>query len=223
MKNLFRSLVSVAIAVALTVGFVAPASAALNPVVTITGGSIFGPPGGVARIVTGTITFGAADTYTTGGITITPQQLGYYNQISQIVVSQINGQYAVAPTYTSAGNATLKFNAPISGASNVTAAGTTAVVTIPAALATTPLGINSQIMCQLDDAATGGGGSGTWAVTTAVSSCKYTSATSFTLTATAAAPAGNGNFTYVLPINFSEAVTGSFVGPITVPFTAYGQ
>lgn len=219
MKSLLKLAAFVA-ALTLAIGAsVNPAFAAFSPTYTFTTAApVGGSPGG-AKLVTGTITFGASDTYVTGGLTIAPSNLGL-NAINFIVVSQVNGQYSVTPSY-SAGAATVKFNQAISGASNIAATATTATVTVPAG--TPALTANTPIFCQLNDAATAGGGTGTWAVTNAVSSCKFASTTTFTITSIAAAPTNGGNFVYYFPNNFAELTAGTTLASVVVPFTAYGN
>ena len=206
-----------ALVAALTLLAYAPASAALNPTYT-TFGTIFGPPN-VGRIVQGVITLGAADTYTTGGFTINPASLGYSIGITNITFGNAIQPFDPVATY-SGGVATVKLynQGGVSGASNVAATATTATVT-----GLSGLTINMPILCQLDDAATGGGGSGTWIVTVAVASCKYASATSFTITTTAGAPTNNGNFTYLIPSLQAEVTSGIAVPSLVMAFVAVGQ
>lgn len=223
MFKLVRSLAAaVALAVAFT-GTIAPASATLNPVITLVTSSplAFGASPGVGRIVFGIITFGIADTYVAGGITITPAQVAGQVLIANMVTDAPSPAFETSVTNNVSGTVTFKLAQQMQGASNVTAAGTTKVVTIPTGLtANDVLTINTPIFCQLDNTATGGGGAGTWATTAAVNSCQETSTSSFTLTSTAAAPASNGNFTWFIPTLSTELPAGFPVAGISIPFTA---
>ncbi len=214
-------------AIAFVTGLCAPASATITPTITIYENQVVGGSPGAPRRVVGTIQFSAADTYVTGGLVLTPQLLGLSSSIQFINLSSPSGAYdAVVAPIAGTGNQTLKLVTPgIFGASNVAATATTATVTIPVTSPTGSLSANSQIYCALDDAATAGGGTGTWAVTDAVSSCKFASATTFTITVIAAAPTNNGNFIYAI---FGQGIgtemaAGTNVASILIPFIAYGN
>lgn len=196
--------------------FVLPnvAQAAFAPTVTVTS-TVFGSPG-APRIVQGYVTLSASDTYVTGGFSIVPAQIGLATITA--FLPQLPSVGNISPIATLASNvATVKLQQPISGASNIAATATTATVTVAGGLSA-----NTPILCQLDDAATGGGGTGTWAVTNAVSSCKYASATTFTITSIAAAPTNGGNFTYSIPTVMAELASSTSVASLQIPFVAAG-
>lgn len=206
--------------------FPTEAPAALNPTIQIISNTIYGNPGSpTSRTIIGTITLGASDTYVTGGFAITPSQFGFPNAIALLEITGPStpiasaGQYQAISTLTpSTGGTTITLQQPTQGTSNVTATQTTKSVSGLAGLSA-----NTIILCQLDDAATGGGGTGTWAVTNAVSSCKETSATAFTLTSIAAAPTSGGNFTYFIPGVFAEIASATAVNSVVIPFQAWGS
>jgi hypothetical protein len=195
----------------------APAAATINPTYT-TLGSFYGSPA-IGRVVQGIVVLGSADTYVTGGWTISPAQLGFQNSITQISFGTLSQPLGATAT-ESAGVATVKLyqQGGTYGVSSVTATNTSATVTGLAGLTA-----NTPIFCELNDAATGGGGSGTWTSTYAVSSCKYASATTFTVITTGAAPSGGGNFNYFLPTIPSEALSGLALASLAIPYIAYGQ
>ncbi len=212
---MFKRLPGLALALAASLT-AAPAQAALVPSVSITVGVPVGGSPGANRTIHGFITLSPTDTYVTGGLTLIPQQMGFSNQIAYMQLGSPSGAYEVYGT-AAGGVATIRFLAPLSGTSNVSSGATTKVVTPGAALTA-----NTPILCSLNDGATGGGGTGTWPVTDAVSTCDYTSATTFTLTVISAAPTGGGNFVWTLPNVSGEIPAGSAVGSIVIPFVANG-
>jgi hypothetical protein len=134
-----------------------------------------------------------------------------------------NFQFVSTPSGTGNVSRTIQITAPPSGSSNVAATATTATVTVPTLFSTSPAFLTgAQIYCQLDDNAAGGG-SGTWTTTYAVSSCKWASATTFTVTTTGAAPTGGGNFIWYLPSVITEFPVGSAMGTFSTTFTATGN
>ena len=190
---------------------------AFAPVISLLVAPIAGAPG-VSRIASGIITMGSADTYVTGGFTLTPAQLGLNELISNLIFGEINAQY-IASGALSGVNQIVKLNASLQGTSQVLSAATTATVTLAAGT----IGINTPIFGSLDDSATGGGGSGTWAVTTAIASIKRASATTFTITTTAGGPASGGNFTWQVPSVFAEAASADAgIASVIIPFIALG-
>lgn len=221
MKNLFRSLAAAVALGLLFAGSIAPASATINPTISLLTSSplAWGVPG-VGRIVFGTITFGSADTYVAGGFTISLAQLA-----AQVQVLNFNG---VSPTpaaelvsIVTGTGITIKLGTQMQGTSNMTAAGTTKAVTIPTGLtANDVLTVNTPIFAALDNQATAGGGTGTWATTVAVNNVGYTSASSFTLTTTAAAPTNNGNFTFFMPTLSMEMAAGTPIAGDQIFFSA---
>lgn len=218
--KLARILASLVLAVGLCI---APAAATFAPVVTVVTPTAQGAPG-ANRAVYGFITLGAADAYVTGGFTISPQAIGFNNGIATFVPF-FAGQTLLVPAFqpsatVALGIATITLQQPVNGASNMTAAGTTKVVSLPTGVV---IGINTPIVCVLDNTATGGGGAGTWATTNAVNTCQETSTTSFTLTTIAAAPASNGNFTWLLPTVFGEIASATSVASVVIPFVATGN
>jgi hypothetical protein len=221
MKNLFRSLAA-AVALGLVfAGSIAPASATINPTVTLLTSSplAWGVPG-IGRIVFGTITFGASDTYVAGGFNVTLAQLGGQVAVFNWVSNSPTPAADYVSTTTNAG-VTIKLGTQMQGTSNVTATQTTKSVTIPTGLsANDVLSANTPIFAALDDAATGGGGTGTWAVTDAVASTKETSTSAFTLTVIAAAPTNGGNFTYFIPTLAMEMAAGTPIASYTINFSA---
>jgi hypothetical protein len=220
--------------------------AAVTPTVS-TFGTYFQSPSG-QKMVTGYITLGAADTYLTGGFTLSPGLFSFNQAITSLSFGTTSQPYNAVATYA-LGLATVKLYAVgstsgsitstrptatiVSGASQILATATTAVVSGLAGLT-----INTPIFCQLNDAATGGGGSGTWTVTYAVSTCVYTSASSFTITSTGAAPTGGGNFVYwigvpptisiptistpTLTVSAAELSNATSVANLVIPFVAIG-
>lgn len=223
---MFKKVLSFIFALALLGSFAAPANAALNPVVTITAVQNFGSPGSnIARSVIGYITLGASDTYVVGGFTLTPQALGFVNTATVFELtggSSLPQFTPIGSISTTTGIETILLEQLIQGAFQVVAAATTATIT--PGRGTQPLfGVNDICLASLDDAATAGGGSGTWAVTDAVASCKRASNTTFTLTVIAAAPTNNGNFTYFFPGLIAEIPTATSVASITIPFQAWGN
>jgi hypothetical protein len=215
MKRILSAIAAVILALC---SELAPALATINPVYNIA----YNGPGqpGVGKVVSGTVTFGSADTYTTGGFIILPSQLGCSVAVTSVNYNSPLSSFDVAESIV-AGSATIKFVVPMNGTSNVTAAATTKTVTIPTGFtANDVLTVNSAIYVQLDDAATGGGGTGTWAVTDAVASVKYASASTFTLTVIAAAPTNNGNFVWQIPGINMELASGTAIASLVMPFTA---
>lgn len=214
-----RFLCGLVAAIAIALG-ATPAQATINPTYTIAYGSPASGSPGQGRLVIGTITLGASDTYVAGGFTITPAQLGCAVQVSSIIINSPGAAYETQVTFT-AGNAVVKFSTQMNGASNVTATQTTKTVTIPTGLTTNDvLGINTGVFVVLDDAATGGGGTGTWAVTDAVASVKEASSATFTLTVIAAAPTSGGNFVWFIPSLNMELAAGTSIASLALPFTA---
>ena len=197
------------------------ANATINPVISLARSVAFGDPV-AGRTFIGTITFGSSDTYTAGGFTITPQQFGFANQITALTLMQVYPNYTFTQT-ASGVNRVVQITQPVTGVANVAATATTATITLPALFSTSPsFGSGAQVWCQLDDNANGGG-SGTWSTTAGVSTCKWASATTFTLTTTAAAPTGGGNFEYVLPYVFQEIAAGTAINTFTTVFVATGN
>ena len=198
----------------------APAAASINPTYTLFyQGS--GLPG-QGSIVTGIITLGASDTYTTGGFNVTPAALGFSVDVSSLVANSPQASLELnISTPVNSANATVKFVVAMSGASNMTAAATTKSVTIPTGFtANDVLTANTQIIAVLDDAAIAGGGTGTWAVTDTVASVKETSTSAFTVTAIAAAPTNNGNFVWEIPALNMEMPAATPIAGLVIPFHA---
>lgn len=212
-----RRLIRAALAALLFGSLVAPAAAALNPVLTYV--ALPGSPG-VGRLVFGTITLGASDTYAAGGITVTPQMLGGQVAIQSMVTDTPSQAFESNATVQSNGSANILFTQALNGASQVLATATTAVVTVPNTTGANVLTANTHIECTLNNAATAGGGTGTWAVTNAVSTCQFTSATTFTITVIAAAPTNGGNFTWYIPALTGQMNTGFNVAGVAIPFVA---
>lgn len=218
MKRFFSNIAGALVAVALILTSFAPANAAINPTITATFvGS--GVPG-QGHLVAGTITFGASDTYVAGGFTVSPSVFGCSVAITSFLINSPGAAYETNIALAS-GVATVKFSTQMNGASNMTAAGTTKIVTIPTGLTVNDiLTVNSQILVTLDNQATAGGGTGTWATTVAVNNVGETSTSTFTLTTTAAAPTNNGNFVWFIPSLNMEVAAATPIASQTIPFTA---
>jgi hypothetical protein len=215
MKRILSAIAAVALAVC---GLVAPASATINPVISI--GFVGSGVPGQGRLVSGTIVFGASDTYVAGGFTVTPANLGCAVAVTSINYNSPAPAWDVVASFAT-GIVTLKFATTMGGASNMTSAATTKTVTVPTGLtANDVLVANTPIYVTLDDAATAGGGSGTWAVTNAVSTVKFVSGSTFTLTTIAAAPASNGNFVWNIPTLNMEMAAATPIASFVMPFTA---
>lgn len=185
-----------------------PAFAANTPTIVVASLSpLQGGPGGyTGRTAWGTITMGAADTYVTGGFTLTASQFGFSNGFIAFSLVPVTPSNTITPVWSlaTAGSVGITFQQPLQGVSNMTATATTKTVTVGGGL-----NLNSNCIVTLDDAATGGGGTGTWAVTNAVSTVKFASASSFTVTSIAAAPTNGGNFTWICPGTIQELPSAS--------------
>lgn len=217
MNRFFSKFAGAVVAIALCLSAI-PAGATINPTYAIQFiGS--GQPG-QGRLVSGTITFGASDTYTAGGFALAPSALGCAVAVTSLLINAPGAAYETSIAL-SGGIATVKFSTQMNGASNMTAAGTTKAVTIPTGLTVNDiLTVNTQILVTLDNQATAGGGTGTWSTTVAVNNVGETSTSSFTLTTTAAAPTNNGNFTWFIPSLNMEVAAATPIASQTIPFTA---